>query len=221
VRDPRPCSSEFGNTVLPVNVTVSRTPLRLLTYALLAVPAILLAVDMTVSNRFVRAPDTTEVVVGETSSESGELVDVTKDVLTDVGRAERRRDLLFAAALFVGGVAAMGWALKELARPTRFLLADDEGLLIKVDGVRQPPRRFGWSGIAEVRSGLIEDDGIETSVLSIRLLDAEDVPHLPTGGCSEPPWLHLYSDEWDQPAYQVAALLDHKLSGSRSTEESE
>lgn len=202
-----------------MNVTVSRTPLRLLTYALLAVPAILLAVDMTVSNRVIRAPETTEVIVGQTSSESGESVDVTEDVLTDVGRAERRRDLLFAAGLFVGGVAAMGWALKELARPTRFLIADDAGLLIKVDGVRRPARRFGWSGIAEVRSGLIEDDGIETSVLSIRLADGEDVPHLPAGGCSDPPWLHLFSEEWDQPAHQVAALLDHKLLGPPPTGE--
>jgi hypothetical protein len=188
---------------------------------LLAVPAVLLAVDMTISYRWISPPETTDVVVGQTTDESGELVDITKDVLTDTGRSERRRDLLFGAGLFVGGAAAIGWALKELGRPTHFLLADDDGLLVRVDGLRQPPRRFGWSDIAEVRSGIVEDDGIDAPVLSIRLVDVEQVPHLPAGGYSEPPWLHLYSDEWDQPAHQVAALLEHKMVGRASMEEPE
>lgn len=176
---------------------------------------------MTISYRWIAPPETTDVVVGQTTDESGELVDITKDVLTDTGRSQRRRDLLFGAGLFVGGAAAIGWAFKELARPTRFLIADDQGLLVRVDGLRQPPRRFGWSDIAEVRSGIVEDDGIDAPVLSIRLVDVEQVPHLPAGGYSEPPWLHLYSDEWDQPAYQVAALLEHKMVRRESAEEPE
>ena len=204
-----------------MNIAVSRSPLRLLVYALLAVPAVLLAVDMTISYRWIAPPETTDVVVGQTTDESGEMVDITKDVLTDTGRSQRRRDLLFGAGLFVGGAAAIGWALKELARPTCFLIADDEGLLVRVDGLRQPPRRFGWSDIAELRSGIVEDDGIDAPVLSIRLVDVEQVPHLPAGGYSEPPWLHLYSDEWDQPAHQVAAALEHKMVRRESTEEPE
>ncbi len=204
-----------------MNIAVSRSPLRLLVYALLAVPAVLLAVDMTISYRWIAPPETTDVVVGQTTDESGEMVDITKDVLTDTGRSQRRRDLLFGAGLFVGGAAAIGWALKEWARPTCFLIADEEGLLVRVDGLRQPPRRFGWSDIAELRSGIVEDDGIDAPVLSIRLVDVEQVPHLPAGGYSEPPWLHLYSDEWDQPAHQVAAALEHKMVRRESTEEPE
>jgi len=202
-----------------VNVSVSRSPLRLLVYALLAVPAILLAVDMTISYKWVRAPDTTAVVTGQTTDESGEMVDITSDLLTDTGRAERRRDLLFGGVLFLGGVAALGWSFRELARPTMFLIADDSGLVVRVDGVRQPPRRFEWSNIAEVRSGLIEDDGIDVPVLSIRFFDSTDVPHLPAGGSSAPPWLHLYAEEWDQPAHQVAALLDLKRPPTQRVEE--
>ena len=204
-----------------MNIAVSRSPLRLLVYALLAIPAILLAVDMTVSYRWISAPETTDVVVGQTTDESGELVDITKGVLTDTGRSERRRDILFGAGLFIGGAAAIGWALRELARPTRFLIADDEGLLIRVDGVRQPPRRFRWSDIAEVRSELVEEDGIDVPVLSIRLVDPEQVPHLPAGGHADPPWLHLYSDACDQPAHQVAALLEHRMIAPASPEQTE
>jgi len=205
--------------VAVVKVSVSRSPLRLLTFALLAVPAVLLAVDMTVSYRWIRAPETTPVVVGQTTGESGELEDVTNDVLTDIGRSERRRDILFGAGLFVGGVVAMGWAVKELARPTQFLEADENGLLLRVDGVKQPPRRFEWLGISEVRSAVVEDDGIDVPVFSIRFHDVADVPHLPAGGVAEPPWLHIYADEWDTPAHQVAAQLDHLTTRFRTAEE--
>lgn len=192
----------------PVKVRVSRSPLRLLTFAVLAVPAILLSIDMLVAHRWISAPETSDVVVGQTTDESGEQVDVTNQVLTDTGRAERRRDVLFGGALFIGGVVAMGWALKELARPSHFLVADDDGLMVRVDGIRGRPRRIAWSDIREVRSAVIEDDGIDTQVLSLRFVDPTQVPVHPAGGFAEPPWLHLYADEWDVPAYQVAALVD-------------
>lgn len=182
-----------------------------MTYVLLAVPAILLAVDMTVSHRWVRAPETTDVVVGQTTDESGQQVDLTEAVLTDVGRAERRRDILFGGVLLLGGVVVTVWALRELTRPSRFLVADDEGLLLRVDGLRRPPRRVPWPEIAEIRSGVIEDDGVDIPVLSIRFTDPFRVPVQPAGAAADPPWLHLYSDEWDTPAHQVAPLLDHRL----------
>jgi hypothetical protein len=180
-------------------------------FALLAVPAILLAVDMTISYRYIPHPETRDVVVGQTTDDSGQQVDVTKSVYTDTGRSERRRDVLFGAGLFVGGVAALGWSFRQLAKSTYFLVADDDGLLLRVDGIRQPSRRVFWYEIAEVRSGVIEDDGIDTEVFSIRFADEMAVPPYPAGGVPEPPWLHLYSDEWDIPAHQVAALIDHMV----------
>lgn len=194
-----------------MNVRVSRSPLRLLTYALLAVPAILLAIDMTVSYRFVRHPETRDVVIGQTTDESGQQVDITDAVLTDAGRAERRRDLLFGGGLFVGGVLVLGWSMRQLINPTEFLVADDEGLLIRVDGIRRPPRRVPWPAVAEIRSGVIEDDGDTVPVLSIRFAEPADVPVVPAGGMSDPPWLHLFSDEWEVPAHHVAALVDHRI----------
>jgi hypothetical protein len=202
-----------------VNVRVSRSPLRLLTYALLAVPAILLAIDMTVSYRFVRHPETRDVVVGQTTDESGQQVDVTEAVLTDTGRAERRRDLLFGGGLFIGGVLTLGWSMRQLISPTEFFVADDEGLLIRVDGIRRPPRRVPWPAVAEIRSGVLEDDGDTVPVLSIRFSEAADVPVVPAGGVSDPPWLHLFSDEWEIPAHQVAALVDHRITTPPPAEE--
>lgn len=204
-----------------MKISVARSPLRLLAYALFAVPAILLAVDMTISHRWISPPETTEVVIGQTTDEDGLETDITQAVLTDTGKAERRRDLFIGSVLFAGGVVAILWAINELARPTALLEADDEALSVRVDGPRRPLRRFGWDGIVEVRSGVIEDDGIEVPVLSVRLLDVEEVPFLPAGARAEPPWLHIYADEWDTPAHQVAPLLDQHAARPRPVEEYE
>lgn len=189
-------------------VVVGRSPLRLYAYAALAVPAIFMAIDLTRTNHFAPPPETSSQVVGQRVDEEGATVDVTQQVLTEAGRSERRRDVLLSVFLFVGGAAALAWAGKEMVVPMPFLVAGDEGLLIRVDGPGRPPRRYGWDGIVEVRSGLLEEDGVEVPVLSIRFLDIEDVPYLPAAARAEPPWLHLYSDEWDVPAHHIAPFLD-------------
>lgn len=200
---------------------VGRSRLRLYAFAALAVPAIFVAVDLSQTHHFVPEPEKTEVVVGQTVDAAGNTVDVTEGALTDIGRTQWRRDLIFSVLLFVGGMATLAWAARELALPSPFLVADDEGLLVRVDGPGRPPRRFLWEGIVEVRSGLLEDDGEKAPVLSIRLLDIEEVPYLPAGGRAEPPWLHLYSDEWDLPAHQIAPFLDQRAARPRPVGEYE
>ena len=191
-----------------MNVSVARSPIRMLAYAALAVPAILLAVDMLFSHRYFPDPESTNQVVGSTIEASGKTVDVTTVQLTVDGKAQHRRDLVVGIALLFGGIAAMGWALKELVRPTVILREDRDGLSIRVDGPGYPPRLFPWDEVVEVRSGVHDDDGADLPVLSLRLADADLVPVDPAGGDADPPWLHLFADEWDSPAHQIAPLLD-------------
>jgi hypothetical protein len=202
-------------------VVVGRSRLRLWAFAALAIPAIFVSVDLTRTHHFAPEPETSSVVVGQTVNEDGDTIDITEERLTDVGRTEQRRDSFFAVALLVGGIAALGWAVKELSVPVPFLVADDDGLLVRVDGPGHPARRFAWDGIVEVRSALLDDDGEEISVLSIRLLDIEEVPYLPAGARAEPPWLHVYADEWDVPAHQIAPFLDQRSARPRPTGEYE
>lgn len=197
-----------------MNLVVSRSPLRLLVYALLAVPAIVLAVDILFSHRWFPAPDSYGAVVGTVVDDNGQTVDVTVPTLTVDGKAQRRRDLLTGGALLVGGVSAMGWAALGLIRPTVLLRATADGISVRVDGPRRPPRLLPWEAIAEVRSGVIADEGTESPLLSIRLDDPAMVPSDPAGGRAEPPWLHLWSDDWDTPAHQIVPLLD-PLVGAR------
>lgn len=191
-----------------MNVVVTRSPLRLLAYALLAVPAIVLAVDILFANRWFPAPDTYGQVVGTVVDAGGQTVDVTVPTLTVDGKAQRRRDLLTGGVLLAGGVAAMGWAAMGLMRPTTLLRAGEEGISVRVDGPRRPARLLPWESIEEVRSGIVLDEGAETPVLSIRFDDPAMVPTDPGGGVAEPPWLHVWSEDWDTPAHQVAPMLD-------------
>lgn len=200
-----------------MSVVVTRSPLRLFAYVMLAIPAVLLAVDMTVSHRYYPAPSTVEVTVGSTVDQFGEVVPVTARRLTDEGQSQQRRDRLLAAMLFVGGVGAIGWAMRELVRPRALLTADRDGIAVRIDGSSEPLRRFPWSAVAEVRSGLADVDGDEVPVLSIRFHDPALVPPWPASAVADPPWLHLIGDDWSPPPHLVTPLLEH--AGSRNAEE--
>jgi len=190
--------------------------MRLLAYAALAVPAILLAVDMLFwSYRFVPEPDTYDVVVGSTVDELGQPVDVVQKRLTADGEAQRRRDLFFGVSLMIGGAAAMGWGLKELVSPTVLLRADDDGISVRLDGPNNPSRLFPWEEVVEVRSGVVDSEGAPISALSIRLRDPAMIPADPAGAEPDPPWIHVFADEWDRPAHMVAALLDQRAERPR------
>jgi len=200
-----------------VIVRVSRSPFRLLAYALVAVPLILLAVDMLVAHRFYPGPETT-TARGEVTAADGSVTEVSYDVLTDNGKAQQRRDRAWGSALALGGVALLGWAFAGLVAPRRLLTADGEGLTTWLDGRRRPPLRLAWEDIAEVRSGLRQDEAGEVQVLSLRLHDPARVPHRPAGAAAEPPWLHLFAGEWDRPAHEVAAIFEGYVTGFRGWE---
>src|SRR3989304_9794578 len=106
-----------------MNVSVARSPVRMLAYAALAVPAILLAVDMLFSHRYFPDPESTNQVVGSTIEASGKTVAVTTVQLTVDGKAQHRRDLVVGVALLFRGIAAMGGGLTEMGGPTGALPA--------------------------------------------------------------------------------------------------
>jgi hypothetical protein len=191
-----------------VNVYVMRSPWRLTLLLVLSVPAVLLAVDRLYSHRWVPKPATYSATVGQTVDDLGNTVPITAQLLTHDGRAEHRRDLALGSLLLAGGVATMGYAVVGLLRPRPLLRAGDEGISIRVDGWGHPPRLLPWESIVEVRSGVRDIDGAESPVLSILLDDPSLVPFDPAGAVADPPWLHLWAEEWDRPVQQIAPLLD-------------
>jgi hypothetical protein len=162
---------------------------------------------MTISYRFYPEPEANDVTVGSVVDGEGCLVDVTQRQLTETGRHERRRDVAFAAALFAGGAAALGWGAREAVARRSVIHATPEGLTVML-GPRGRPVTFAWEAIAEVRSGVLDDEGGTEPVLSLRFADPEEVPAGLRGAAVESPWLHIYAGDWDVPAHQVAPRVE-------------
>ena len=198
-------------------VRVARSPLRLLGYVLVAVPMILLAVDMLVAYRFFPSPETT-TASSQVAAADGSTTEVTFLVYTDNGKAQRRRDLAWGSALGLGGLVVAGWAFAGLVSRRRLLAADTEGVTLWIHGRRRPPLRLAWEDVAEVRSGVRRDQAGEVPVLSLRLISPEKVPLHPVGAVADPPWLHLFAEDWDRPAHEVAALVEGQVTGFRGWE---
>jgi len=100
----------------------------------------------------------------------------------------------------------------------RLLAADTEGVTLWIHGRRRPPLRLAWEDVAEVRSGVRRDQAGEVPVLSLRLISPEKVPLHPVGAVADPPWLHLFAEDWDRPAHEVAALVEGQVTGFRGWE---
>ena len=188
-------------------VRVIRSPLRLLAYALVAVPMILLALDMLFSYHFYPYPETT-VVVTQVTVPGGSIVQPEVRAYTPTGLAQRRRDVGWGIVLLAGGSVLLGWSFSRGVVPRRLLAADAEGLSLWLSGRRREPLRLAWEEVAEVRSGIRSDEAGEVPVLSLRFQSADRVPISPRGAVAEPPWLHLFAGEWDRPAHEVAALIE-------------
>jgi hypothetical protein len=190
-----------------VKVTVTRAAWRPVAYSLLAIPMVILAVDMLFTYRFVPGPDSTEVPAVRTM-EDGSTVDTTLVVLTNDGSAQRRRDIVWGSALLGGGVLAAAWGLKDLLFPRKVISIGPDRLTLRVSRRISRAAHFSWNEIAEARSGILEDEAGPAPVLSLRFVDEGLVPVDPWGAVADPPWLHLYATEWDRQAHEVAPMIE-------------
>lgn len=208
-------TERFRRTVPPVNLVVNRSSWRLIVLLVLSAFAVLLSIDILVSHRWAPAPATYDAVVGSTTDANGNPVNVTVPTLTADGQAHRRRDLGGGGVLLVGGLVAMGYSVSLLVRPRPVLRATDEGIAVSLDGWGHPLRLLPWEAIAEVRSGVRDQDGSEAPVLSIHVSDPSLLPMNPAGGDVAAPWLHLWADDWDSQPHQLAPHLDPATRGRR------
>ncbi|MBU1865854.1 MAG: hypothetical protein KKE89_05525, partial [Actinobacteria bacterium] len=138
-----------------MKVSVTRAAWRPVAYVLLAIPMVLLAIDMMVSHKWFPEPDSTEVAAVQTF-EDGSTLDTTILQLTLDGKAQQRREVFWGILLITGGVAAAGWGLKDLLSPRRVLILDSSFLALRVGSRVRMERRYAWSEVADVRSGVLE-----------------------------------------------------------------
>ncbi len=204
-----------------MSITVGRSPLRALALALLAVPMLLLAVDMTWSHRWFPEPDSTEQVVSQSTDASGSTIEERQTVLTRDGEKQRNRDIAWSIVLGFCGIGAATVSLRDLLLSRRLLTAGPDGFEARLFGARKPPIRFTWNEIAEIRSGILDDEGGSVDVLSIRFVDPGLLPARPAAAVVEPPWLHLLADGWDTPPHLIVPQLEGWVTGFRHAGASE
>jgi hypothetical protein len=86
------------------------------------------------------------------------------------------RETVWAVALVVVGVLVVAWGLKELLVPTKVVVADDNGLSLKVTSPFARPLTLSWDQIEDIGSATVEDDGEYLPVLWIRTIEPGVLP---------------------------------------------
>ena len=208
-----------------MRVSVTRAAWRPVAYVLFAIPMVLLAVDMLAAHKWFPEPDHTLVTTAETpegctpgndlSLLEPECAETIYKQLTPDGKAQQRRERAWGLALLAGGAAAAAWGLKDLLFPRRVLTLDGDYLALRVASRGTLERRYSWSEILDVRSGVLEDEAGPVPVLSLRFIDDSLIPPAPWGAVADPPWLHLYASEWDRQAHEVVPMLETHLLAHR------
>jgi hypothetical protein len=199
-----------------VKVAVTRAVWRPVAYVLFAIPVVLLAIDMMFAHKWFPEPDASDVAAVQTL-EDGSTLETTIRQLTLDGKAQRRRELAWGSALLAGGVAAAAWGLKDLLLPRRTLVVAPEYLGLRVANRVAMERRYYWSEVLEVRSGVLQDESGTMPVLSLRFIDESLLPPSPWGAVVDPPWLHLYADEWDRQAHEIVPIIEAHLAPFQQT----
>lgn len=179
-------------------LVVHRSTLRTWVISLLAIPAVVVGVDVLWRQR----------IVGWVSER---VFDSDPQVLEP-------RDDIWAWALVIAGGSIVAWGLKELFVPAPVLRTDDEGLHLRMLGPLRPAVLLPWQSLFDVDAGTLEDDGDEIEVLIVEVKEPGLLPVNPWAGRRVGArGVALFATEWDTPAGAVAeAVSEQALAVARS-----
>lgn len=186
-------------------IEVGRSPVKAWIAAVLAVPLLLLALDVAVTNRVYPHPE--------------------KDVngnLTLQGQSERRTDIVLGLGLGIAGIALGAWSLYELreqTRPGSVLRADEHGLELGTSQRWEPAVWTPWQRIVGVRTTVVEDAVGEHAALAVEFRDDVPVPPDIPSSRRHGNRLLLDPDNWDTPVVEVADRLHLLLERARHQDE--
>ena len=189
--EPRPESLDAADAVperLIEPLVVRRSTIRTWVASLLAVPMIVIGVDVLWRQRIVAW--------------------LTARIFPDEPQLLEARDEIWATAMVVIGGAVVLWGLKELFFPAPMLRTDDSGVHVRMMGPWRPATLLPWTTLHDIDAGTLEDDGDPIEVLIIEVKDEALLP--------ENPWaarrfdrhtVALFSTEWEMRADVVAVRV--------------
>ena len=141
---------------------VRRSTMRTWLASLLAIPMIVIGVDVLWKRRIVAW--------------------LTERIFPDEPQLLEARDEIWAVVMVVVGVAVVVWGLKELFYPASVLRTDDLGVHVRMRGPLHPADLVAWGKLQDVDAGTLEDDGDPVDVLIIEVKDEDLLPENPWGG---------------------------------------
>lgn len=167
---------------------VHRSTLRTWVASLLAIPFIVIGIDVIWRRRIVNW--------------------MTERIFTTDPQLLEPRDKIWAWAMVIVGGAVVAWGLKELFAPVPVIKTDDEGVRVRMRGPFRASTLLPWSALHDIDAGTLEDDGDPVEVLIIEVNDGSLLPTDPWAGRRfDQHTLALYSSEWDTDADAVAGKV--------------
>lgn len=164
---------------------VHRSTLRTWLASLLAIPFIVIGVDVLWKRR----------IVGW----------LTERIFATDPQLLEPRDKIWAWAMVIVGGAVVAWGLKELFKPAPVLQTDDAGVRVRMRGPFRAVTLLPWATLHDIDAGTLEDDDDPLEVLIIEVKDGSLLPVDPWAGRRfDHQTLALYSSEWDTRAEVVA-----------------
>lgn len=185
-----------------MRVEINRTAWKAWIAAMIAVPLVLIAVDLAFTHRYFREP-----------------VQDADGNLTTQGMSEQRTDYIWFVGLTVGGGVLLYWSLREITGNRRVVVADAEGLHLSVGSSRTADVFVPWHQVTSIRSTFREDETGPTDYLEVGIHGPTWVPADPRGAVWEHDHLLVDATDWQTPSHVAAGLLQTMLERSRLEEE--
>lgn len=181
-----------------MRVVVNRSMLRYWLAGMLAVPLILLAVELAIAHQFFGEPDQRD--------DGG---------LSNQGLSETRADWAWAIGLTLAGLGLAAWSFRELGTPRQVLVGESDGLFLAVGTSRKPEVFVPWHQVQSLRSTVVEDELGPSPVLELEMVERSWIPHMPIGARWVGRVLQVDAATWKPPAHEVAGALQTMLERSR------
>lgn len=179
---------------------VRRSTLRTWLASLLAIPFIVIGVDVLWNGRIVAW--------------------LTERIFPDDPQLLEARDDIWAWAMIIVGGAVVIWGLKELFVPAPVVYTDDVGVHIRMRGPFRRPSLLPWALLHDIDAGTLEDDGDPIEVLIIEVKDGSLLPANPWAGRRfDERTVAMFSTEWETPADVVAErVAEQAITVARHTQ---
>ncbi len=200
-----------------MNVEFKKAAWRPWLALLFTVPALALALDLTITDRGI-----TDWVLGAVHAPDELRQDVTRAPegredggLSYQGASERRADWLWGAFFWAAGGGLLFWALTDITSPRRALSADETGLRLRVGSAAGSEVLVPWEQVDLVRSTIDRGPTGPLEVLEITVTGPTWVPPNPTNARWDGNRLLVTAHDWSTPAHQVAGVLEAMRERSR------